>query len=91
MDRDKTEKLLQDSVKANTFSPEERKAYFKKKWRSEHVLLLTVLCIIVLLIAILPFLLEKPWLAGFAPIAAIVAHCYQNNKMMAYVEHKLYD
>ncbi|MCQ2490898.1 MAG: helix-turn-helix transcriptional regulator [Ruminococcus sp.] len=77
--------------KSDLFSTEERKAYFKKKWRKEHISLFVLLGIILIAAVVLPFILGKPWFACFAPLLAFVGYCYQNNKMMAYVEHNLYN
>lgn len=74
------------------FSFEERKAYYKQKWRRDHVGLLFVLLFFVpLMFLLLSIVFENPIFAGLAPLAAVVAYGYQNNQMMIYVEHKLYD
>lgn len=46
--------------KASTFSFEERKAFFKKKWRKDHVFLFVILGLIWLAACILPFVFKKP-------------------------------
>ncbi|MGN0546407.1 MAG: helix-turn-helix domain-containing protein [Acutalibacteraceae bacterium] len=76
---------------ASVFSLEERKAYFKKKWRKEHKMLFVLLFIILFVSASLPFLFGKAYLAGLAPLTALIEYGYQNNKMMKYVESRLYD
>ena len=90
------ENLRQESNKtavsnSRVFSLEERKAYFKKKWRKDHKLLFVLLFIILVVFASLPFLLGKAYLAGLAPLTALIEYGYQNNKMMKYVENRLYD
>ena len=77
--------------KQSAFSVEERKAYFKKKWRKEHILLFVPLEVILIASAVLPFVFGKPWFVAFVPLLALVEYGYQNNRMMAYVEHCLYD
>ena len=77
--------------KSSAFSSEERTAYFKKKWRREHISLFVILGLIWLAACFLPIILKKPGLLGFAPVIWIIEYGYQNNKMMAYVEHCLYD
>lgn len=77
--------------KVSSFTFEERKAYYKKKWRKEHVSLFVLLTLILILAFVIPFTLNKAWLVGFVPLIAFVEYGYQNNKMMIYVEHYLYD
>lgn len=77
--------------KVSAFSFEERKAYFKKKWRKEHIWLFVVLFFILALSIVLPIVFDKSFLAGLSPLLALIAYGYQNNKMMIYVEGKLYD
>lgn len=75
----------------SAFSFEERKAYFKKKWRKEHISLFVILFLIFAASILLPFAFHKPWFAGLAPLIGFVEYGYQNNKMMIYVENNLYD
>lgn len=75
---------------ASAFTFDERKAYFKKRWRREHRSLFVIMGLILLASLILPFVLDRPGLVGLAPILAVVGHCYQHNKMMIYVENNLY-
>ena len=77
--------------KASAFSLEERKAYFKKKWRKEHTALFVLLGLLLIAAAVLPFVFDRSWLVGLVPLLALVEYGYQNNQMMAYVEHCLYD
>ena len=75
--------------KESAFSFEERKAYFKKKWRKEHISLFVVLLIIIIVAFVLPFV-SKPWFVGLVPLIAFIEYGYQNNRMMIYVENCLY-
>lgn len=75
----------------SVFSPDERKAYFKKKWRREHILLLAVLGIVLTASAVLPFVAGRPEFVGLVPLIAFMEYGYQNNKMMMYVEKHLYE
>ncbi|MBQ9079858.1 MAG: helix-turn-helix transcriptional regulator [Clostridia bacterium] len=77
--------------KASVFSFEERKVYFKKKWRKEHISLFVVLFFIFVASIILPFVFDKSSLVGLSPFIALIEYGYQNNKMMIYVEKNLYD
>lgn len=76
--------------KESAFSFEERKTYFKKKWRREHIALFVVLFLILIVAVVLPLAVNKPWFLGLVPLIAFIEYGYQNNKMMIYVEHCLY-
>ena len=77
--------------RSSAFSFEERKAYFKKKWRKEHIYLFVVLSIILSAAILLPIVFGRTGFLGLAPLIAIIEYGYQNNKMMIYVENNLYD
>lgn len=76
--------------KESTFSFEERKAYFKKKWRREHISLFVILFLILIVAFVLPIVVSKPWFLGLVPLIAFIEYGYQNNRMMIYVENCLY-
>ena len=75
---------------SSAFSFDERKTYFKKKWRKEHISLFVIMGFILIAALIIPLVMNKPWLTSLSPILAVVGHCYQHNKMMIYVENNLY-
>lgn len=77
--------------KSSAFSFEERKAYFKKKWRKEHISLFVILGMIWVASLVLPLLIDRPWMISFSGLIALMEYAYQNNRMMAYVEKQLYD
>lgn len=76
---------------ASAFSFEERKAYFEKKWCKDHISLFVLLGLLLIAAAVLPFVFDRSWLVGLVPLLALAEYGYQNNKMMIYVEHCLYD
>lgn len=81
------EKLITaDASQANTFSFEERKSYFKKKWRKEHIFLYVILFLILAASIVLPFAFDRPYFVGLDPLIVCIEYGYQNNKMMIYVE-----
>lgn len=75
----------------SAFSMEEKTAYLKKKWRKEHLSLLVILVLILAASVILPFVFDRAYFVGFAPLIAGLEYGYQHNKMMIYVENKLFD
>lgn len=92
-DEDFPQKADESSAAAaasSAFSFDERRTYFKKKWRKEHISLFVIMGFILIAALILPFVMNKPWLTSLSPILAAAGHCYQHNKMMIYVENNLY-
>ena len=88
--RQKADENIIAVAASSAFSFDERKTYFKKKWRKEHISLFVIIGLILIAALIIPFVIHKPWLIGLLPILAVVGHCYQHNKMMIYVENNLY-
>lgn len=78
-------------AKSSAFSFEEKKAYYKKKWRREHVVLFILFGLICAAGYVLPFVLKKPLLIALWPPVCLFGLGWLRNRMMIYVEHKLYD
>ncbi len=79
------------AVQTGAFSLEERKAFFKKKWRREHKALYGVLALFLLAACVLSIVFHRPWLTVLVPLLGLLAYCFLRNKMMIYVEDRLYD
>ena len=89
--RQKAEENVIAVSKASAFSLEEKKTYYKKKWRKDHMVWLVSMAVVVVVVTIvLPLVVGKPWFIGTSPIAALIYYVYMNNKMMAYVENNIY-
>lgn len=88
--RKKADETLVAAVKESAFSMEEKRRWLIRKWRREHIALFVLLALITIAVLILPQLCGKPWLSGLAGLAAFVCYGWQNNRMMAYVEGRLY-
>ena len=88
--RQKADENMIVAAASSAFSFDERKTYFKKKWRKEHISLFVIMGFILIAALIIPLVMNKPWLTSLSPILAVVGHCYQHNKMMIYVENNLY-
>lgn len=77
--------------KSDTFSLVERTAYYKRKWRREHLALIIFLPVVLAAIAALAIINRQPAFFGLLPVLALIGYGYLRNRMMAYVEHSLYD
>ncbi len=74
----------------DVFSIAEKKAFYIRKWRREHIALFVVLAVIAAAAIMVPFVLHRPAWFGMVPIVLFMEYCYQNNQMMMYVEKHLY-
>ena len=88
--RQKADENIVAVSKASAFTLQERSAYFKRKWRKEHISLFVILGILLAMTIALPLAFGHPEFIGFSPLVALIEYGYQNNKMMIYVENNLY-
>ncbi len=89
--RQKAEENVIAVSKASAFSLEEKKTYYKKKWRKDHMVWLVSMAVVVVAVTIvLPLVVGKPWFIGACPIVSLIYYVYMNNKMMIYVENNIY-
>lgn len=88
--RKAAEENLTQVMMQSAFSLEERKAYYKKKWRRDHAMALILggilpgVAFLAALFTDMPFL----WLA--APLLAQVVYLIAYNRMMGYVERRAF-
>ena len=88
--RQKAEENIIEVATSSAFSFEDKKVYFKRKWRKEHIALFVILGLILIASAVIPLIIDKLWLISFSPVIALIEYGYQNNRMMIYVENQLY-
>ena len=88
--RQKAEENIIEVATSSAFSFEDRKVYFKRKWRKEHIALFVILGLILIASAVIPLIIDKLWLISFSPVIALIEYGYQNNRMMISVENQLY-
>ncbi len=74
----------------SAFSFPERKQYFIQKWRKEHIYLFVTMAVIDILFVLWCNMTDQKDLIAFVGIIILVEYCYQNNRMMIYVENHLY-
>ncbi len=75
----------------SVFTIEEKTAYFKRKWRREHLAQIIILPVILAAFTALALITRQPLFLGLLPMLALVGYGYLHNRMMIYVEHNLYD
>lgn len=84
--REAAEARLTEAVRESAFSLHDRMTYFKKKWLTDHAPVLWLIGLLLLVLLILGLALREPLLMSAVSLAAVVAHCWRHNAMMAYVE-----
>lgn len=89
----KAEENILAVLKSSAFTLKDKIAYFKKKWRKDHLWSFILAALIwgaVLFILIWQHI-EGYIISSIAGILAIFLYGYLNNQMMAYVERNAYD
>ena len=89
--RRKADENIAAVAKHGAFTFEERKAYFKKKWRKDHAALLVLLILLPFVLIAVCIAARKPFLLPAVPLLAAIGYGWQNNRMMIYVESHLFD
>lgn len=77
--------------KQSAFTIEEKTAFYKRKWRRDHLAQIIFLPVILAVVVVLALISRQPLLLGLVPVLGLVGYGYLHNKMMSYVEHSLYD
>ena len=87
----KAEETITGILTSGSFSLKERTDFWKRKWKKDHLVTNVALAVMLLVMLIAGITLTEPWVAGLAPILALVVFIKRRNDMMIYVEHSLYD
>ena len=69
-------------------------SFWKKKWRREHVFEFVVFGILSLAVCVLLFCMipqSKALIPAFLSLVGLMGYCFFNNRMMIYVERKVFD
>ena len=85
--RRQADENLVEAVRENGFSVKERTEFFKKKWRRDNIWLMVV-CALGCTAASVYLSFHQLW--GLSPILFISVLGWLNNRMMAYVEGRVY-
>ncbi len=83
------ENIVQIS-KESSFLFSEKKTFWIKKWRKEHIGLFILLFLLDIAFVAYAILTERLWLIGFLGAIVLIEYGWQNNQMMIYVENNLY-
>lgn len=85
------EENLKEVLMVSSFSIKERKEFFTKKWKHDHVFDMTLGTIAIILAIALGFLREELLIIIIAVICGFVFSIVEYNRMMIYVERNVFD
>ncbi len=87
--RAKAEENIVEISRKSAFTFEERRKYFREKWKKDNLFGICLCVIIGAVSFIAPLLLDSAWIAA-SPVVCIGLYGYMNNRMMTYIENNLY-
>ncbi len=83
------EENLKKTLESSAFELKDRIAFFKRKWRREHLFELVCEILVILAVVVTGFVLDNG-LQYAALMAGIIFPVVQNNRMMTYVEKRAF-
>lgn len=89
--REKAEENIKNVLDASPFSLQEKTAYFKEKWKRDHIAgCVTARVLIWMLLAVGLLTHELLWVIAYS-VASVVFYVVARNRMMIYVEAHAFD
>ncbi len=85
------EQNLKEVLMVSSFSIKERKEYFTKKWKHDHVFDMTLGMIAIVLSLVLGLLREELMIIIITVVCGFVFSIVEYNRMMIYVERNVFD
>jgi len=84
------EKNLADVMVESAFTFQQKKDFWTQRWLKQHRVLLILLALLYFVLLTVAMCWHLPVLAGISPLLALVTYAVLRNRMMIYVEDKLY-
>lgn len=89
--RSAAEENLKSVLEDSSFSLEDRKRYFTRKWQKEHWFVYVIPSAIAIIFIIISALLNQPAGVALGCLIPIPARFISYNRMMSYVERKVFN
>lgn len=89
--KEAAEENLKQTIKASSFSLNEKIVFYKKKWMKEHIAMMVLWGICIIGVFVAGVTLAKPLFVSGAMILLVLGHAWRNNTMMTYVEKNAFD
>ena len=77
--------------KKSAFSPDEQLVYWKRKWLREHIFFMVFSIVLFIAFCVFVYVKKHIILIVFIPVIGFIIYAVIRNKMMIYVEKKIYD
>lgn len=77
--------------KAGIFSLKEKTDFWKRKWLKEHIAFILMAAFLCIGIFAFAAIRSIAWLSGATALISLIAYCYVRNKMMIYVEKRVFE
>lgn len=88
--REKADLNIISAFRESSFSFKDRTAFWKRKWMKEHVALIVICIAAIIGLFAWGWYTNLTWLAGICPVLFIIAYVVLRNRMMIYIEDKIY-
>lgn len=90
--KEMAESNIRETLRASTFELKEKQSFWKKKWCKEHRMTF-IICIVVWIVLVVALKIQgvEMYLVGaIGGILAVLFYAVLNNRMMAYIEDRIY-
>jgi len=88
--KEKADSNIISILKENTFSIKEKFIFWKWKWLKEHAVLFILYVVIIACLFAWVWFSSIIWLVGLCPLLCIIISAIIRNRMMIYIEGKIY-
>lgn len=88
--REKADFNLTEALGNSIFTVKERFKFWERKWIREHTALLILCVVAAVTVFLIAWLSSVNWLIGLCPIVWIIVYAALRNRMMIYIENKIY-
>ena len=85
------EENLRQTIKASSFSLNEKIVFYKKKWLKENIAIMSLWGVCIIGVFIAGVILSKPLIVSGSMLLLVLGHAWRNNTMMTYVEQNAFD
>ncbi len=82
---------LSQTVKASSFTLEEKISFYKRKWLKDHIAPMCCCGIGIIAVWVTGIIFKQPLLTAGSMILLAASHAWRNNAMMTYVERNAFD
>ena len=84
------EENLMKTVRASSFTLNEKIEFYKHKWLREHILPMCLCGAAIIAVLAVGIIIGQPILTAAAMPMLVIAHAWRNNTMMAYIERNAF-